>query len=91
MNDLRRTQKDGIVDYDWLHEAGCTCDDSELPHHISTKDEIKRLMQKVKFLLKNLPRPELVTIARLVCERHVLECLRMFKVGCAMEWFQRSE
>ncbi|XP_074057821.1 UPF0489 protein C5orf22 homolog [Macrotis lagotis] len=51
-------------DYEMVHQAGLTCDYSELPHHISTEQEIECLIQSLKNLLKNLPKPTLVTIAR---------------------------
>ncbi|XP_064127041.1 UPF0489 protein C5orf22 homolog isoform X1 [Loxodonta africana] len=47
-----------------VHQAGLTCDYSELPHHVSTEQEIESLIQSVYCLLKNLPKPTLVTIAR---------------------------
>ena len=64
VKDLWKTKSKNDIDYEWLHEAGCACDDSELPHHISTENEISELMRKVRELLKILPRPTLVTIAR---------------------------
>ncbi|XP_069469713.1 UPF0489 protein C5orf22 homolog [Ambystoma mexicanum] len=51
-------------DYEMVHQAGLTCDFSELPHHVSTEPEIDGLVHAVKRLLKNLPKPTLVTIAR---------------------------
>ena len=44
-----------------VHSAGMT---TELPHHISTDDEINALMKQFEHLLTVLPRPTMVTIAR---------------------------
>ncbi|XP_069766714.1 UPF0489 protein C5orf22 homolog isoform X2 [Narcine bancroftii] len=54
----------GAPDYEMVHQAGLTCDYSELPHHVSTEEEIDNLMSSVKRLLEVLPRPTLTTIAR---------------------------
>ncbi|XP_023438415.1 UPF0489 protein C5orf22 homolog isoform X2 [Dasypus novemcinctus] len=51
-------------DYEMVHQAGLTCDYSELPHHVSTEQEIEYLIQSAYYLLKSLPKPTLVTIAR---------------------------
>nr|XP_033790879.1 UPF0489 protein C5orf22 homolog [Geotrypetes seraphini] len=51
-------------DYEMVHQAGLTCDYSELPHHFSTEPEIDGLVQSMKHLLKNLPKPTLLTVAR---------------------------
>ncbi|XP_062355493.1 UPF0489 protein C5orf22 homolog [Cinclus cinclus] len=51
-------------DYEMVHQAGLTCDYVELPHHVSTEEEIEGLIQSIKVLLTDLPKPTLVTIAR---------------------------
>ncbi|XP_040404035.1 UPF0489 protein C5orf22 homolog isoform X2 [Cygnus olor] len=51
-------------DYEMVHQAGLTCDYMELPHHVSMEEEIESLIQSTKVLLKNMPKPTLVTIAR---------------------------
>ena len=52
------------IDYEWLHEVGCTCDIIDLPHHVSTKDEIVGLVQQVRMFLESMKKPAIITVAR---------------------------
>ncbi|XP_035211938.1 UPF0489 protein C5orf22 homolog [Stegodyphus dumicola] len=47
-----------------LNDAGCTCDDCDLPHHVSTHDQVRHLVEVSRGFLASLPKPALVTIAR---------------------------
>lgn len=83
------------IDWEMIHEAGLTCDDTELPEHVSTKQEIEYLLEfGLNDLLKVLPyNPVIVTISRSseddYCppevvdwiQNQVLELLRKFFVS----------
>ena len=53
------------VDWELIHEAGQTFDDSELPHHVSSKQEISALLSSTEKLLDFLgSQPTIITISR---------------------------
>jgi hypothetical protein len=53
------------VDWIVVHDAGCTVDDTELPHHVSTQDEITALLTLTRRMMDMLQRlPAMVTVAR---------------------------
>ncbi|XP_045601728.2 UPF0489 protein C5orf22 homolog [Procambarus clarkii] len=56
----------GDIDWELVHDAGCTCDDDnhELPHHVSSKEEIDMLMKVTCKLVASLPPPVVITVAR---------------------------
>ena len=59
---------DSGIEVDWplIHDAGCTFDTQEtiLPHHISTDEEITELVGHASGFLEQFEAPILVTIAR---------------------------
>ncbi|CAC5384838.1 UPF0489 protein C5orf22 [Mytilus coruscus] len=56
--------KEENPDFLLLHEAGCTCDDTELPHHVSSEGEITLLISAVQETLSHFHKPVMVTMAR---------------------------
>jgi len=55
------------LDIDWrmIHDAGCTFDDSELPHHISSTQQIRNLLASTETLLDCLGKtPTIITVSR---------------------------
>lgn len=54
------------IDWSMLHEAGCTCDDSDLPHHVSSRENILKMIEgPFQRFLRDLPTlPTLITISR---------------------------
>nr|XP_022343654.1 UPF0489 protein C5orf22 homolog [Crassostrea virginica] len=65
VQDLQRCRTDDDpVNFDLLHEAGCTCDDTELPHHVSSQEEITLLVDATQEFLSHIKRPTIITMAR---------------------------
>lgn len=53
------------IDWELVHDAGCTCDNSELPQHVSTKAELEVMFESFKHFLEALPSvPTIITISR---------------------------
>jgi len=57
------------IDWRIVHDAGCTFDDSELPHHVSSKAEIQTMLRLVEQLLDWLDKsPTIITMSRSSCD-----------------------
>lgn len=61
-----REYYDGIeVDWSIIHNAGLTCDATELPHHVSTGNELYEIFEWLERFLKTLEiAPVVITISR---------------------------
>ncbi|XP_035678922.1 UPF0489 protein C5orf22 homolog [Branchiostoma floridae] len=101
LRSMRETFQENL-DFELIHLAGCTCDDTELPHHVSSQEEISNLTVAMETMLSCLPRPTLVTIARSsdddYCpksqvesiQKKVLECLESLygNIDVQLEYLQ---
>lgn len=65
VDDLRTNSKEPL-NGELIHMAGeTTCDEEDdLPHHVSSEEEITALINRVKEVLSGIPPPVMVTIAR---------------------------
>jgi len=66
---IRKHYPRSEIDWKLIHDAGCTFDDSELPHHISSKSEIQSLFRMTERILDMLDlSPTVITISRSSCD-----------------------
>ena len=63
---IKECQGEDGVDWELVHDAGCTIDDDDhqLPHHVSSLEEIESLMKAFSSLITCLPPPTVITVAR---------------------------
>ncbi|XP_044271921.1 UPF0489 protein C5orf22 homolog isoform X2 [Tribolium madens] len=53
------------IDWELVHDAGCTCDDTELPHHVSSCEELGVMFERFRGVLEGLKTPPvIVTVSR---------------------------
>lgn len=65
VDSVRKHYPRGEVDWRLVHEAGCTFDDTELPHHVSTSQEIKTMFKLTERLIDQLGKaPTIITVSR---------------------------
>lgn len=57
---------DNDIDWELIHDAGCTCDETELPDHVTEKEDMDKMFEGCfTRLLQNLPcPPTIITISR---------------------------
>lgn len=62
---LLQHYSDDEIDYELVHDAGCTYDETELPHHVSNAEELEVMFDSFKKFLGVLMHPPvLITISR---------------------------
>ncbi|XP_011504418.1 PREDICTED: UPF0489 protein C5orf22 homolog [Ceratosolen solmsi marchali] len=91
-NEIRRVYKDFEIDWMQIHDAGCTIDDTELPHHLTNKADLDRLIEGTfKSFLNALPAiPTIVTVARSCDDEYCpAEDVEQIQVGVLDELRQR--
>lgn len=66
--ELTSVYKQSEIDWKIIHDAGCTRDDTDLPDHVTKRNDLDRLITGTfRSFLAALPAsPTIVTIARLV-------------------------
>ncbi|CAH1154185.1 unnamed protein product [Phaedon cochleariae] len=62
---LLENYKDQDIDWEFIFEAGCTCDSSGLPCHISSMEELDMMFDSFKNFLEFIPKPPvIITMSR---------------------------
>ncbi|XP_026666876.1 UPF0489 protein C5orf22 homolog [Ceratina calcarata] len=92
--ELIGTYKQSEIDWKIIHDAGCTRDDTDLPHHITTPNDLDRLITGTfRSFLAALPAPPtIVTIARSSEDEYCpSEVVDQIQIGVLDELRQRLE
>ncbi|KAJ2948130.1 hypothetical protein O0L34_g9929 [Tuta absoluta] len=83
---------------DWwaVFAGGCTRDQGGLPHHISSEEQIKKLVEEgLAPLLRSLPPPVLITIARSTddgyCPQHQVELIQSLVLQTLKDAYDTDE
>lgn len=88
--------KDEEIDWELIHDAGCTCDDTELPCHISNDEELEVMFERFRKFLNNLrDTPVIITISRSTEDDYTpsedVEKIQEFVLKCLKERFECAE
>ncbi|KAL7298769.1 hypothetical protein TKK_0008514 [Trichogramma kaykai] len=64
--EMHKHYKDQEIDWMLVHNSGCTIDDTELPHHVTSRPDLERFIEGAfrAFLLALPALPTIVTVAR---------------------------
>lgn len=64
--EVTKVYADSEIDWTYVHDAGCTRDDTDLPHHVTSQNDLDRLITGTfRVFLASLPAsPTIVTVAR---------------------------
>ncbi|KAJ8670522.1 hypothetical protein QAD02_001781 [Eretmocerus hayati] len=90
--EMHRVYKDQEIDWMLIHDAGCTIDDTELPHHVTTKADLECMIEGTfRSFLNALPAPPtIVTIARSCIDEYCpAEDVEQIQAGVLDELRQR--
>ncbi|KAF7282618.1 hypothetical protein GWI33_002337 [Rhynchophorus ferrugineus] len=62
---LLENYSEEYIDWELIHDAGCTWDDTDLPHHVSTEEELEVMFETFTTFLESLSTaPVVITISR---------------------------
>ncbi|XP_066994750.2 UPF0489 protein C5orf22 homolog [Anabrus simplex] len=66
VQDVETHYPDELIDWELVHDAGCTCDDTELPHHVTSREHVQWMIDSSFVgLLEALPGPPtIITVSR---------------------------
>lgn len=84
------------IDWDLVHDGGCTCDDGELPHHVSNEEELDTMFNSFKIFLNLLPHPPtIITISRSTVDDYTpeedVDMIQEYVLKCLNETFSCDE
>ncbi|XP_076253220.1 misexpression suppressor of ras 6 [Rhynchophorus ferrugineus] len=62
---LLENYSEEYIDWELIHDAGCTWDDTDLPHHVSTEEQLEVMFETFTTFLESLSTaPVVITISR---------------------------